>query len=414
MAQRLSKSIAVSAASLALVAGAAEAGPKKRAPITFASTSGSSNAQASVSAAPDYAGGKAQVTQTGNARTDRLEFRYPDQPNTYYGADGARAADTGSSPMVFSSAKSAISADEAVQYAAMSPAATSKPKIKLDPAITAGGFDARAAAAKAAAQSGSKEVRVTASGSDAAVPVGRPLTLSKVSAKREATLTEERGKAGVYADGFNGQPTANGEVYDETAMMAAHPNLPLPSLVQVINRKNNREIVVRVNDRGPFSGNRALDLSPRAAEMLGFGKGETADVTIRYLGPAPVLRAKPEYASASVTEQAMPPIAQPVYTAPKPAPVVAQRATFKPPAAQNERAAAGYYIQAGSFSDIGNAQRLTSALGRKLPVEITEARVRNADYFRVMIGPFPTRSQADTYRAHLRDSGITDGFIVEK
>ncbi|MDJ0921924.1 MAG: septal ring lytic transglycosylase RlpA family protein [Henriciella sp.] len=414
MAYRVSKSIAVSVASLALVAGVAEAGPKKRAPITYADGVSRTDSQPVTQSSGFSQTVSPQVTQSGDPRTDRLEFRYPDQPNTYYGANGARPADEETSPMVFSSPKSAISAEDAVQYAATSPTVSSAADTQRDPAITPGGFDARAAAAKAAAKTDANEVRVTASGSRTGVPVGRPLTLSKVKTNPDATLTEERGRAGVYADGFDGQPTANGEIYDETAMMAAHPNLPLPSLVQVINRSNKREIVVRVNDRGPFSGNRAMDLSPRAAQMLGFGKGETADVTIRYLGPAPVLRAKAEYASAEVTEQSMPPLAQPTYQAPEPAPVIAQRATYSPPAAQPSVAMAGYYIQAGSFSDIGNAQRLTSALGRKLPVEIMEARVRNADYFRVMIGPFTSRTQAETYRIHLLENGIADGFIVEK
>jgi len=416
MAISISRSLFLSAASVALVVGVAEAGPKKRAPITFAGTqSPASNTQTgSQAVTPD----QLSVTQTEDARTARLEFRYPDQPDTYYGAQGSRAVPADTAPLAFSSAKSAIATAEAQQYAALSPAATLAPSIEFDPAITPGGFDARAAAATVAAKSDVKDIRVTAKGSEVAVPVGQPLTLSKVRANSEATLTEEQGRAGVYADGFDGKPTANGEIYDETAMMAAHPSLPLPSLVQVINRRNNREIVVRVNDRGPFSGSRAIDLSPHAAEMLGFDKGQTADVTIRYLGPAPVQRATPDYrpnfASDTVTQQPMPPIGQQVYQAPKPEPVKAQAVAYAPPVVSSPDASNGYFIQAGSFSDIGNAQRLTLALGRKLPVEITQARVRNADYFRVMIGPFPTRAQADTYRVHLRDSGITDGFIVEK
>ena len=74
-------------------------------------------------------------------------------------------------------------------------------------------------------------------------------------------------------DGFNGQPTANGEIFDETAMTAAHPSLPLPSLVQVINEDNGREVVVRVNDRGPFDGKRILGtVTARRQQCLEWGK----------------------------------------------------------------------------------------------------------------------------------------------
>jgi len=228
-------------------------------------------------------------------------------------------------------------------------------------------------------------------------------------------MSEETGKAGVYADGFEGRPTANGEIFDGSAMTAAHPSLPLPSLVQVINQSNGREIVVRVNDRGPFAGGRIMDLSDRAGDMLGIRGDQTANVRVRYLGPAPVKQVPQVAASRDVEEEALAPfeIAAPVqsveYTQPSLGVADPVQSMLPAPA----KAALGeIFIQAGSFADIGNAQRLTDALGRQLPVEIQEARVRNADYFRVMIGPFQTREQAEVYRAHLRQSGIADGLIV--
>ena len=206
-------------------------------------------------------------------------------------------------------------------------------------------------------------------------------------------------------------------------MTAAHPNLPLPSLVQVTNQTNGREIVVRVNDRGPFAGGRIIDLSERAAGSLGLQEGQTANVRIRYLGPAPVSRVADADVQPAVREEAMPAFqtAKPVQVAEYPATSVraqtalTARATPAVRSAPQKPVANGnVFIQAGSFSDIGNAQRLTDALGRRLPVEIQQARVRGADYFRVLIGPFSTRQQAETYRAHLAEQGITQGFLVEK
>ena len=96
------------------------------------------------------------------------------------------------------------------------------------------------------------------------------------------------GRASWYGDFFHGRLTANGEVYDMNAISGAHPTLPLPTYVQVTNLANNRTIVVRINDRGPYHDDRIIDLSHKAAELLGFyGKG-TAMVRVRYIGPAPL------------------------------------------------------------------------------------------------------------------------------
>ncbi len=97
---------------------------------------------------------------------------------------------------------------------------------------------------------------------------------------------DRNGIASWYGIDFHGRKTANGEVYDMDAVSAAHPTLPLPSYVRVTNLENNRSIVVRVNDRGPFKPGRIIDLSKRAAHQLGFIRQGTARVNVRYLGPA--------------------------------------------------------------------------------------------------------------------------------
>jgi len=94
------------------------------------------------------------------------------------------------------------------------------------------------------------------------------------------------GLASWYGSAFHGRMTANGEIFDMGAISAAHPTLPLPSYARVTNINNGRSIVVRVNDRGPFHGNRALDVSQRVAEILGFKERGMARVRIDYIGPA--------------------------------------------------------------------------------------------------------------------------------
>lgn len=91
------------------------------------------------------------------------------------------------------------------------------------------------------------------------------------------------GIASWYGPNFHGKTTANGERFDQNAVTAAHKTLPIPSLVEVENLSNKRRLVVRVNDRGPFVGDRIIDLSRRAAQLLGFERLGTTEVRVRIL-----------------------------------------------------------------------------------------------------------------------------------
>lgn len=94
------------------------------------------------------------------------------------------------------------------------------------------------------------------------------------------------GKASWYGKGFHGRRTANGEIFDMHALSAAHPTLPLPSYVRVTNLENNKSLIVRVNDRGPFHGERLIDLSVQAAKMLDFYDNGVVKVRVEYVGEA--------------------------------------------------------------------------------------------------------------------------------
>lgn len=93
----------------------------------------------------------------------------------------------------------------------------------------------------------------------------------------------QEGLASWYGDAFHGRKTANGEVFDKESVSAAHPTMPLPSYARVTNMQNRRSIIVRVNDRGPFHGNRVLDVSRRTAELLDFKRMGTANVRVEYI-----------------------------------------------------------------------------------------------------------------------------------
>nr|WP_255720245.1 septal ring lytic transglycosylase RlpA family protein [Acuticoccus kalidii] len=98
----------------------------------------------------------------------------------------------------------------------------------------------------------------------------------------------EVGMASWYGPKFHGKSTANGERFDQNALTAAHPTLPIPSYVRITVAKTGKSTVVRVNDRGPFHGNRIIDVSKAAAVKLGFRLNGSAKVRVEYLGPAPV------------------------------------------------------------------------------------------------------------------------------
>lgn len=120
--------------------------------------------------------------------------------------------------------------------------------------------------------------------------VGKPYQVAGVwYVPREQPNYNETGIASWYGQAFHQKPTANGEVFDMNAVSAAHTTLPLPSLVEVTNLDNGRRLVVRVNDRGPFVGNRIIDLSQEAARQLGYDRSGLANVRVRYVGPAPLL-----------------------------------------------------------------------------------------------------------------------------
>ncbi|MBY0428573.1 MAG: septal ring lytic transglycosylase RlpA family protein, partial [Alphaproteobacteria bacterium] len=119
------------------------------------------------------------------------------------------------------------------------------------------------------------------SGAPGQYKVGEPYEIDGVQyAPREDYRYSETGIASWYGPGFEGKHTANGETFDPGELTAAHRTLPMPSLVRVTNLDNGKSVVVRVNDRGPFANNRIIDLSQRAAELLGFAGVGTAKVRV--------------------------------------------------------------------------------------------------------------------------------------
>src|SRR5437660_1725391 len=119
--------------------------------------------------------------------------------------------------------------------------------------------------------------------------VGKPYTVGGlVYVPEEDTNYRAEGMASWYGDDFHGRLTANGEVFDMASLTAAHPTLPMPSYARVTNLRNGKSLIVRVNDRGPYHGNRLIDVSNKAAELLDFKGNGVAKVRVEYVGRAPL------------------------------------------------------------------------------------------------------------------------------
>ncbi len=117
--------------------------------------------------------------------------------------------------------------------------------------------------------------------------VGKPYVIAGITyVPKEDPHYRAVGTASWYGDAFHGRLTSNGEIFDMRALTAAHPTLPLPSYVRVTNLSTGKSLVVRVNDRGPFHSSRVIDVSSRAAELLGFRHHGTARVRVEYVGRA--------------------------------------------------------------------------------------------------------------------------------
>jgi rare lipoprotein A len=119
--------------------------------------------------------------------------------------------------------------------------------------------------------------------------IGKPYTVAgRVYVPEEDANYRAEGLASWYGDDFHGRLTANGEVFDMASLTAAHPTLPMPCYARVTNLSNGKSLIVRVNDRGPYHGNRLIDVSNKAAELLEFKGNGVARVRVEYVARAPL------------------------------------------------------------------------------------------------------------------------------
>jgi rare lipoprotein A len=218
----------------------------------------------------------------------------------------------------------------------------------------------------------------------------------------------ERGVASWYGPGFHKVLTSTGERYDMYGMTAAHKTLPLPAYVRVTNLQNGRSVVVRVNDRGPFVGNRIIDLSYSAAAKLGMLRNGTAMVDVRTIDPsvpAPVITASSGAPAAVGPNAVAAGAAVPGAVAPADSSAAGAGAAAVGPA---------LFVQAGAFSDPANAEHLAEKLrGRSYgKVFVREDQIAGRRMYRVRIGPVPDVAEFDRVVAALERAGINDAHLA--
>lgn len=211
-------------------------------------------------------------------------------------------------------------------------------------------------------------------------PSQRPYTV--LGKRYEPLPTHEgfvqEGIASWYGPDFHGKKTSNGEIYDMHAMTAAHKTLPLGVYVKVRNRENGSEVVVRVNDRGPFVKNRVIDLSYTAAKRLGVDVKGTAPVRVEALGYRLTGKEGGDY--------------------------------FKEP---DNYDSGNYAVQVGSFKDAQNAQRLSAEMKKQFGhAEIQTATVNGERFSRVLVGRYSSLTAAEEAERKFADHGYPGSFAV--
>ncbi len=205
------------------------------------------------------------------------------------------------------------------------------------------------------------------------------------------------GIASWYGPKFHNKLTANGEIFDQDIVSAAHKTLPLPSIVMVKNLENNKELVIRVNDRGPFVGDRIIDLSKKAAEILGFLDSGIARVKVKFIETGPHLLAQ---------KYRLP--LDDLY------PNVALDTSEKKQPIKTIMIANGIFIQLGAFSKKIYAENMIVSL-----IESNLENISKLDYvinndkelFKVLLGPLQSLSKAKNIANQLSDLGYNVHLI---
>lgn len=237
------------------------------------------------------------------------------------------------------------------------------------------------------------------SGQGGVYKIGNPYKVrGKWYYPKEDYKYSEVGIASWYGKDFHAKKTANGEKYDMNSLSAAHRTLPLPSIVKVTNLQNGRSLVLRVNDRGPYANNRIIDVSKRAASLLGFQTQGTTKVRVE------ILEKESKALKAALLHQGSMDNARQAIAA-------AEKRTAEPLNELIESYPKGsYFVQIGSYKENRGAQIAASKYGKN--AKIYYADVDGEKYYRVRMGPYSNRLEAEENAARAKYKGASDAKVI--
>jgi rare lipoprotein A len=253
-------------------------------------------------------------------------------------------------------------------------------------------------------------------GWDGTTKIGKPYQVAGIWYYPEDKKDyEEEGIASWYGADFHNRLTANGEIFDMNTVSAAHKTLPMPSYATVTNLENGREITVRINDRGPFKPGRIIDMSRRAAQLLGMDVSGTARVRVKRVYPvnAPEV-ALAEGRAPRLTDDDLPPDLVPPAV---PADTLAAMplAQTSPRLATDEpgiQITGGYFVQVAAVGDEVRASILAADV-KRFGATIVEPLPRTQNkVYRVRLGPFLSRDGAEAIQAQVQAAGYLDAHVL--
>ena len=259
--------------------------------------------------------------------------------------------------------------------------------------------------------------------------VGKPYQVAgRWYSPKEQPNYDKKGTASWYGEAFHRRRTANGEWFDMNDLTAAHPTLPIPSYAKVTNLENGKQIIVRINDRGPFVGTRLIDLSKRSSQALGFKHKGKAGVRVQWIGYAPLndrgehlammneglangasmkqlaravgqkADAQVQVASQKSDKVAAQPVQQALYDQ-TPEPVAQTRS-------------GGYIVQVANFVSLDNAQATADAMAAYGPTRLIQTESENGTLYRVQVGPLMDKTDATNALYAVRDNGFPDAKLA--
>jgi rare lipoprotein A len=229
---------------------------------------------------------------------------------------------------------------------------------------------------------------------------------------------KQRGRGSWYGKKFHGQKTSSGEPYDMYQMTAAHPVLPIPSYARVTNLSNGKQVIVRVNDRGPFHSSRVIDLSYTAALKLGYIGHGSAELEVERLLPADIERINASKGAATIASDASPVQAPTVEAVALAAPAMQSSAAQTSENSAQAAATAlpsGFYLQFGAFSQMANAEAVRARLAQDVGSNLPQLKVEPSNnLYRLYSGPFASRDEAAAAALQVQQSGINKPFVVQR